>query len=140
MQLKINFLNKTKACVMSGCMQTYKACNTLLQAGYRLECLRFVYVKFLFADLIQSGNFLYHSEKSYKICSSNGQSASQSHYLTGTPVYSVAWGPDSEQILYASGKQIIIKPLAPSTKPTQVSCNLGYGPISWLISSGTSRY
>ena len=40
---------------------------------------------------------------------------------SGSPVYSVAWGPDSEQVLYACGKQILIKPLAPSAKPTQVS-------------------
>ncbi|XP_048460218.1 intraflagellar transport protein 80 homolog isoform X2 [Rhincodon typus] len=34
----------------------------------------------------------------------------------GTPVYSVAWGPDSDKILYTSGKQLIIKPLQPNAK------------------------
>ncbi|PNJ73122.1 IFT80 isoform 18, partial [Pongo abelii] len=24
----------------------------------------------------------------------------------GTPVYSVAWGPDSEKVLYTAGKQL----------------------------------
>ncbi|XP_078522985.1 intraflagellar transport protein 80 homolog [Lissotriton helveticus] len=37
----------------------------------------------------------------------------------GTPVYSVAWGPDSEKLLYTSGKQLIIKPLQPSAKVLQ---------------------
>ncbi|PKU37154.1 hypothetical protein llap_12543 [Limosa lapponica baueri] len=38
----------------------------------------------------------------------------------GTPVYSVAWGPDSEKVLYTSGKQLIIKPLQPNAKVLQV--------------------
>nr|XP_060623575.1 intraflagellar transport protein 80 homolog isoform X2 [Anolis sagrei ordinatus] len=37
----------------------------------------------------------------------------------GTPIYSVAWGPDSEKILYTSGKQLIIKPLQPNAKILQ---------------------
>uniref|UniRef100_A0A8V0X4F0 Intraflagellar transport 80 n=1 Tax=Gallus gallus TaxID=9031 RepID=A0A8V0X4F0_CHICK len=37
----------------------------------------------------------------------------------GTPVYSVAWGPDSEKVLYTSGKQLIIKPLQPNVKLLQ---------------------
>ncbi|XP_037765386.1 intraflagellar transport protein 80 homolog isoform X3 [Chelonia mydas] len=37
----------------------------------------------------------------------------------GTPVYSVAWGPDSEKVLYTSGKQLIIKPLQPNAKVLQ---------------------
>uniref|UniRef100_A0A8C5PNY8 Intraflagellar transport protein 80 homolog n=1 Tax=Leptobrachium leishanense TaxID=445787 RepID=A0A8C5PNY8_9ANUR len=38
---------------------------------------------------------------------------------TGSPVYSVAWAPDSEQILYPLGKQLVIKPLQPNSKVTQ---------------------
>ncbi|XP_066476291.1 intraflagellar transport protein 80 homolog isoform X4 [Tiliqua scincoides] len=38
----------------------------------------------------------------------------------GTPIYSVAWGPDSEKILYASGKQLLIKALQPNVKVLQV--------------------
>ncbi|MEQ2249290.1 Intraflagellar transport protein 80, partial [Ilyodon furcidens] len=38
----------------------------------------------------------------------------------GSPVYSVAWGPDSDRILYTSGRQLIIKPLQPSAKVIQV--------------------
>ncbi|KAH0624120.1 hypothetical protein JD844_007514 [Phrynosoma platyrhinos] len=37
----------------------------------------------------------------------------------GTPIYSVAWGPDAEKILYTSGKQLIIKPLQPNAKVLQ---------------------
>uniref|UniRef100_A0A8D0B0J4 Intraflagellar transport protein 80 homolog n=1 Tax=Salvator merianae TaxID=96440 RepID=A0A8D0B0J4_SALMN len=37
----------------------------------------------------------------------------------GTPIYSVAWCPNSEKILYTSGKQLIIKPLQPSAKILQ---------------------
>ncbi|XP_053567774.1 intraflagellar transport protein 80 homolog [Bombina bombina] len=36
-----------------------------------------------------------------------------------SPVYSVAWGPDSEKVLYTVGKQLVIKPLQPSSKPLQ---------------------
>uniref|UniRef100_A0A7M4ELG6 Intraflagellar transport 80 n=1 Tax=Crocodylus porosus TaxID=8502 RepID=A0A7M4ELG6_CROPO len=38
----------------------------------------------------------------------------------GTPVYSVAWSPDSGKVLYTSGKQLIIKPLQPNAKVLQV--------------------
>ncbi|NWV07561.1 IFT80 protein, partial [Ptilonorhynchus violaceus] len=37
----------------------------------------------------------------------------------GTPVYSVSWGPDSDKVLYTSGKQLIIKPLQPNAKLLQ---------------------
>nr|XP_029529971.1 intraflagellar transport protein 80 homolog [Oncorhynchus nerka] len=37
----------------------------------------------------------------------------------GSPVYSVAWGPDSDRILYTSGRLLIIKPLQPSAKLLQ---------------------
>ncbi|XP_056139215.1 intraflagellar transport protein 80 homolog [Lampris incognitus] len=37
----------------------------------------------------------------------------------GSPVYSVAWGPDSGRILYTSGRQLVIKPLQPNDKVIQ---------------------
>lgn len=40
--------------------------------------------------------------------------------FTGTPVYSVAWSPDSDHILHTSGKQLVIKPLQAAAKPVQV--------------------
>ena len=35
------------------------------------------------------------------------------------PVYAVSWSPDSSQVLYTSGKQLIIQSLQPSSKPLQ---------------------
>lgn len=32
------------------------------------------------------------------------------------PIYSVTWGPDSDRILYACGKDLVLKPLQPSAK------------------------
>ena len=34
-----------------------------------------------------------------------------------TPVYGVAWSPDSDHVLYTNDKQMVIKPLQPSMKP-----------------------
>ncbi|XP_049774478.1 intraflagellar transport protein 80 homolog isoform X1 [Schistocerca cancellata] len=36
---------------------------------------------------------------------------------TDCPVYCALWSPDSNQILYTSGKNLTIKPLAPNNKP-----------------------
>lgn len=41
-------------------------------------------------------------------------------FFTGTPVYSVAWAPDSGRVLYTSGRQLVVKPLQPSSKVLQV--------------------
>ncbi|XP_064418295.1 intraflagellar transport protein 80 homolog isoform X1 [Latimeria chalumnae] len=60
----------------------------------------------------------------------------------GTPVYSVAWGPDSDKILYTSGKQLIIKPLQPSAKVLQWKAHEGvilkvdWNSVNDLILSG----
>ena len=35
------------------------------------------------------------------------------------PVYAVSWSPDSSQLLYTSGRQLIIQSLQPSSKPLQ---------------------
>jgi WD40 repeat protein len=35
----------------------------------------------------------------------------------GTPVMSVAWSPDGDQVAFSSGQNITIKSLNPSTKP-----------------------
>ncbi|XP_068262674.1 intraflagellar transport protein 80 homolog isoform X3 [Nyctibius grandis] len=53
-----------------------------------------------------------------KIWSKNGMLRS-TLAQQGTPVYSVAWGPDSEKVLYTSGKHLIIKPLQPNAKILQ---------------------
>ncbi|XP_048121196.1 intraflagellar transport protein 80 homolog [Alosa alosa] len=60
----------------------------------------------------------------------------------GSPVYSVAWGPDSDRILYTSGKQLIIKPLQPSSKVLQWKAHDGiilkvdWNSVNDLILSG----
>uniref|UniRef100_UPI00398E3A1C intraflagellar transport protein 80 homolog isoform X3 n=1 Tax=Pristiophorus japonicus TaxID=55135 RepID=UPI00398E3A1C len=60
----------------------------------------------------------------------------------GTPVYSVAWGPDSDKILYTSGKQLIIKPLQPNAKVLQwkahdgVILKIDWNTVNDLILSG----
>ncbi|KAG7471095.1 hypothetical protein MATL_G00120740 [Megalops atlanticus] len=59
-----------------------------------------------------------------------------------SPVYSVAWGPDSDRILYTSGKQLIIKPLQPSAKVLQwkahdgVILKVDWNSVNDLILSG----
>ncbi|XP_054901538.1 intraflagellar transport protein 80 homolog [Poeciliopsis prolifica] len=60
----------------------------------------------------------------------------------GCPVYSVAWGPDSDRILYTSRRQLIIKPLQPSTKVIQWKAHDGlvlkvdWNSVNDLILSG----
>ncbi|XP_072330573.1 intraflagellar transport protein 80 homolog isoform X2 [Scyliorhinus torazame] len=60
----------------------------------------------------------------------------------GTPVYSVAWGPDSDKILYTSRKQLIIKPLQPNAKVLQwkahdgVILKIDWNAVNDLILSG----
>lgn len=40
----------------------------------------------------------------------------------GAPVYSAAWSADSNQVLYAQGKMLVVKPLTPNSNPTRVNC------------------
>ncbi|KAM4743150.1 intraflagellar transport protein 80 homolog isoform 2-T2 [Anableps anableps] len=60
----------------------------------------------------------------------------------GSPVYSVAWGPDSDRILYTSERQLIIKPLQPSAKVIQWKAHDGlvlkvdWNSVNDLILSG----
>ncbi|TPX40936.1 hypothetical protein SeLEV6574_g06329 [Synchytrium endobioticum] len=37
----------------------------------------------------------------------------------GHSVYSVAWSPDNDQVLYTNGRSLVIKPLQPASKPVQ---------------------
>ena len=41
--------------------------------------------------------------------------------IAALPVYSIAWGPDSDQVLYSNGKTLVIKPIQPNAKPNSVS-------------------
>ncbi|KAI3354223.1 hypothetical protein L3Q82_018757 [Scortum barcoo] len=60
----------------------------------------------------------------------------------GSPVYSVAWGPDSDRILYTSGRQLVIKPLQPIAKVIQWKAHDGivlkvdWNSVNGLILSG----
>ena len=38
----------------------------------------------------------------------------------GNTVYGVAWGPDSDQVLFTNGRQLVIKSLQANAKPTMV--------------------
>ena len=40
--------------------------------------------------------------------------------VSGSPVYSVSWGPDSDHVLYTNGKQLVIKSLQANAKPNTV--------------------
>ena len=40
--------------------------------------------------------------------------------MPGLPVYSIGWGPDSDQVIYTNGKTLIIKPIQPNAKPNTV--------------------
>lgn len=60
----------------------------------------------------------------------------------GCPVYSVAWGPDCDRILYTAGRQLVIKPLQPSAKVLQwkahdgVILKVDWNTVNDLILSG----
>ncbi|KAI8620753.1 WD40-repeat-containing domain protein [Chytriomyces sp. MP71] len=36
---------------------------------------------------------------------------------TGYPIYSVAWSPDNDSLLYTNGRNLVIKPIQPASKP-----------------------
>lgn len=38
-------------------------------------------------------------------------------------VYAACWSPDSQSIAYTNGKCVVVKQLAPNTKPLRVSFN-----------------
>ena len=47
------------------------------------------------------------------------------------PVYGACWAPDSDAVIYTSGHNLVIKPLAPNSKPIQVTMAISYS-ITWL--------
>ncbi|KAK1790557.1 hypothetical protein P4O66_014018 [Electrophorus voltai] len=59
-----------------------------------------------------------------------------------SPVYSVAWGPDSDRVLYTLGRQLVIKPLQPGSKVLQWKAHDGiilkvdWNSVNDLILSG----
>ncbi|KAJ8030563.1 Intraflagellar transport protein 80-like [Holothuria leucospilota] len=61
---------------------------------------------------------------------------------TGSPVYSISWSPDSDQILIINGRHLIIKSMQASAKPLQwkahdgVILKVDWNPINNMILSG----
>ncbi|XP_052215553.1 intraflagellar transport protein 80 homolog isoform X1 [Dreissena polymorpha] len=59
-----------------------------------------------------------------------------------TAVYGVAWGPDSDQVLFTNGRQLVIKSLQANAKPTMWKAHEGvilqvdWNPVNSLILSG----
>ena len=43
----------------------------------------------------------------------------------GGPIYSACWSPDADQVLYANGKGLVIKPLQSGLKPMQWTAHDG---------------
>lgn len=61
-------------------------------------------------------------------------------------MYSASWSPDCDSVLYTAGKSLVIKPLQPSTKPTQWKSHDGIVlAVDWsqngkiIISGGEDR-
>ena len=62
--------------------------------------------------------------------------------IVAIPVYSATWSPDRQQVLYTTGKSLVIKPLQPSLKPSQwkahdgIILTLDWNKCNGLIISG----
>lgn len=75
-----------------------------------------MYIAFLYTDLGASAG----EDGQVKIWSRSGML--RSTVIQGdVPIYTATWGGDSNQVLIAQGRSLIIKPLAPNTKPNRVS-------------------
>mmetsp|Transcript_5483 Transcript_5483/g.19072 ORF Transcript_5483/g.19072 Transcript_5483/m.19072 type:complete len:763 (-) Transcript_5483:1656-3944(-) len=76
-----------------------------------------------------------------KVWSRNGQLRSTLATVESS-VFAVVWSPDSDQVLFASGKNLSIKPLQPSSKQMQWKAHDGvvlkcdWNPLNNLIVSG----
>ena len=72
----------------------------------------------------------------------NYQVSKCSNLSTGTSVYGVAWGPDSDQVLFTNGRQLVIKSLQANAKPNMWKAHEGvilqvdWNPVNNLILSG----
>lgn len=76
-----------------------------------------------------------------KVWSKKGESRS-TIAQTGVPVYALAWAADSEQVLFSSGGELVIRSLQSSSKEVRWKAHdatvlaLDWSPISGLIVSG----
>eukprot|EP00026_Physarum_polycephalum_P003964 Phypoly_transcript_03981.p1 GENE.Phypoly_transcript_03981~~Phypoly_transcript_03981.p1 ORF type:complete len:761 (+),score=98.06 Phypoly_transcript_03981:1-2283(+) len=76
-----------------------------------------------------------------KVWSRNGMLRS-TLLQTGRCIYSIAWSPNDDQILLTSGKELVIKPIQPSSKQIQWQAHdapvlkVDWNPVNNLIVSG----
>jgi intraflagellar transport protein 80 len=76
-----------------------------------------------------------------KVWSKKGESRS-TIAQTGVPVYALAWAADSEQVLFSSGGELVIRSLQSSSKEVRWKAHdatvlaLDWSPISGFIVSG----
>lgn len=57
------------------------------------------------------------------------------------PIYTAAWGSDSNQVLIAQGRTLVIKPLAPNTRPTRVGLSKSINLLfRWFKKGLTSKF
>lgn len=77
-----------------------------------------------------------------KVWSQSGMLRATLATTNGACIHSLAWGPESDQVLYASGKELTIKPLQPSSKQMQwkaheaIILQVDWSPVTNLIVSG----
>lgn len=77
-----------------------------------------------------------------KVWSQSGMLRATLASSNGVCIHSLAWGPESDQVLFTSGKDLVIKPLQPSSKQLQWKAHDGivlqvdWSPVTNLIVSG----
>mmetsp|Transcript_35722 Transcript_35722/g.63833 ORF Transcript_35722/g.63833 Transcript_35722/m.63833 type:complete len:770 (-) Transcript_35722:267-2576(-) len=77
-----------------------------------------------------------------KVWSQSGMLRSTLASTNGVCIHSLAWGPESDQVLFTCGKDLVIKPLQPSSKQLQWKAHEGvvlqvdWSPVTNLIVSG----
>ena len=58
--------------------------------------------------------------------------------ISASPVYSTSWSPESDQVLYTSGRSLVIKPLQPSAKPVHWKAHDGLVlAVAWSTANST---
>lgn len=77
-----------------------------------------------------------------KVWSQSGMLRATLASTNGICIHSLAWGPESDQVLFTSGRDLLIKPLQPSSKQLQWKAHDGivlqvdWSPVTNLIVSG----
>eukprot|EP00906_Rhabdomonas_costata_P015489 RCo022262 len=77
-----------------------------------------------------------------KVWSQSGMMRSTLANTNGQAVHSLAWSPESDQVLHTCGRDLVIKPLAPASKQLQwrahdgIVLQVDWSPVTNLIVSG----